>query len=53
MRERNFDAEIYRLVILGVLLAILGDIVELIIALKQYRNALKGKSDEVEIIEPF
>ncbi|HHW21544.1 MAG TPA: hypothetical protein GXX26_01500 [Clostridiaceae bacterium] len=53
MRKSNFEAEIYRLVILAALVAIIGDIIDLIIACKQYCYALKGKTDDAIEIEPF
>jgi len=52
MRGRSNDAEIYRLAIIGALLAILGDIIDLLILLKEFRKGSRQQNDTT-IIEPF
>ncbi|MGI6623483.1 MAG: hypothetical protein GX227_10325 [Clostridiaceae bacterium] len=53
MRDRNTVAEIYRLAIIGAAIAILGDLIALLIACKEYCYALKQKSDDFVDVDSF
>jgi len=52
MRGRNNDPEIFRLAIIGALLAILGDIIDLLILYKEFSRGSR-QQDDTTIIEPF